>query len=81
MLISCLSLAWLALLSRVIVDIFRCRDRSGWGATAWVVVAVLLPFLGVLAYIASHRDGMAERSNHASGVRSVKQKASNARLA
>jgi Phospholipase_D-nuclease N-terminal len=48
MLISCLLLAWLALLSRVIGD-FRRRDLSGWGATAWVVVAVLLPFLGVLA--------------------------------
>ena len=62
MLISCLLLAWLAWLSRVIGDIFRPRDLSGWGATAWVVVAVLLPFLGVLACMASRRDGMTEWS-------------------
>jgi hypothetical protein len=61
MLISCLWVAWLALLFRVMADIFRRRDLSGWVKTAWIVVAILLPFLGVFAYMGSQNDGMTER--------------------
>jgi hypothetical protein len=61
MLITCLCVAWLALLFRVIGDIFRRRDLSGRGKTAWIVVAILLPFLGVFAYMATQKDGMTER--------------------
>jgi Phospholipase_D-nuclease N-terminal len=60
-LIACLLVAWLALLFVVIRDIFRRRDLSGRVKTAWIVVATLLPFLGVLAYMASQHDGMTER--------------------
>jgi Phospholipase_D-nuclease N-terminal len=60
-LIACLWVAWFALLFRVIRDIFRRRDLSGWGRTAWIVVAILLPFLGVFAYMATQHDGMTER--------------------
>jgi hypothetical protein len=61
MLISCLWVAWFALLFRVVGDILRRRDLSGWGKMAWVVVAILLPFLGVFAYMATQHDGMTER--------------------
>jgi hypothetical protein len=61
MLIAGLWVAWLVLLLRVVGDIFRRRDLSGWGKTAWVVVAILLPFLGVLAYMATQKDGLTER--------------------
>jgi Phospholipase_D-nuclease N-terminal len=72
-LISCLLLAWLALLVRVVGDIFRRRDLSGWGRTAWIVVAVLLPFLGVFAYMASQRDGMTERKLARTAAREVEK--------
>jgi hypothetical protein len=61
MLISTLWVAWLVLLFRVIGDIFRRRDLSGRGKTAWIVVAILLPFLGVFAYMVTQHDGMTER--------------------
>jgi hypothetical protein len=34
----------------VFADIFR-RDMSGWAKAAWIVVIVLLPFLGTLVYM------------------------------
>jgi Phospholipase_D-nuclease N-terminal len=60
-LIACLWVAWLALLFAVVADIFRRRDLSVWGKTAWIVAAILLPFVGAFAYMASQHDGMAER--------------------
>jgi hypothetical protein len=60
-LFSCLWVVWLALLFRVMGDILRRRDLSGRVKTAWSVVAILLPFLGVFAYMASQNDGMTER--------------------
>jgi len=70
-LIACLLGAWLALLFVVIGDIFRRRDLSGRGKTAWIVVAILLPLLGVLAYMASQHDGMTERKIVRAAAREV----------
>jgi len=46
----------------VFTDIFRRRDISGWGKAAWVVLIVILPWIGVLIYLIANHDGMAERS-------------------
>ena len=43
-------------------DLFRRRDISGWAKAAWVVLIVVLPWIGVLAYLIFNHDGMAERS-------------------
>jgi predicted PurR-regulated permease PerM len=51
---------WIAV--TVLVDLFRRRDVSGWAKAAWVVLVIVLPFLGVLAYLIFNHDGMAERS-------------------
>ncbi len=51
---------WVAIV--VFTDIFRRRDTSGWGKALWVVVIVILPWIGVLAYLIINHDGMAERS-------------------
>jgi signal transduction histidine kinase len=61
LLISCVWAAWLVLLFMVVGDVFRRRDLSSRRKTAWVVVAFLLPFLGVLAYMATQKDGLTER--------------------
>src|SRR5581483_6556430 len=50
---------WIAIV--VFTDVFRRRDISGWAKAAWVVVIVILPWLGVLAYLIFNHDGMAER--------------------
>jgi predicted PurR-regulated permease PerM len=54
---------WVAI--TVLIDLFRRRDISGWGKAAWVILVIVLPFLGVLAYVIVHHDGMAERSGKA----------------
>ena len=57
--------AWLLFIWIAIVafsDLFRRRDISGWRKAAWVVFIVLLPWIGVLAYLIVNHDGMAERS-------------------
>ena len=51
---------WIAI--TVLIDLFRRRDVSGWAKAAWVVVVIVLPFLGVLTYLIFNHDGMAERS-------------------
>ncbi len=51
---------WIAII--VFTDVFRRRDISGWAKAAWVVAIVILPWIGVLAYLIVNHDGMAERN-------------------
>jgi hypothetical protein len=51
---------WIAI--TVFIDIFRRRDISGWGKAGWVVLVVILPWIGVLIYLIVNHDGMAERN-------------------
>jgi hypothetical protein len=53
--------AWLFILFRVIADVFRRHDTSGWGKAAWLVFVIVLPFLGVLIYLIAHGDDMHKR--------------------
>ena len=53
--------SWLFILFRVIADIFRRHDTSGWGKAAWLIFVIVLPFLGVLIYLIAHGDDMAKR--------------------
>jgi hypothetical protein len=52
---------WFVLLFRVIVDIFRDDRLSGWAKTGWLVLTVVLPFLGVFVYLIARGKGMGER--------------------
>jgi Phospholipase_D-nuclease N-terminal/Short C-terminal domain len=53
--------AWLFILFRVIADIFRRHDTSGWGKAAWLVFVIVLPFLGVFIYLIANGDEMGKR--------------------
>jgi phospholipase D-like protein/putative oligomerization/nucleic acid binding protein len=53
---------WFWLLIVVFSDLFRRRDISGWGKAAWIILVIILPYLGVLIYLIAEHDGMAERS-------------------
>jgi hypothetical protein len=55
---------WVAIV--VFTDIFRRRDISGWVKALWVVLIVILPWIGVLAYLIFNHDGMADRNEKAS---------------
>jgi hypothetical protein len=50
---------WVAI--TVLLDIFRRHDLSGWGKAGWVIVIVVLSWLGVLIYVIFNHTGMNER--------------------
>ncbi|PBC86803.1 Phospholipase_D-nuclease N-terminal [Streptomyces sp. 2224.1] len=52
---------WLILLFRIIGDIFRSQDLGNWGKTGWLVLVIVLPFLGVFIYVIARGHGMSER--------------------
>jgi hypothetical protein len=56
---------WFMLLFRVYGDLFSRQDIGGWGKTAWVVLTLVMPFLGVFIYLISQGREMAERSARA----------------
>ncbi|MFC1400826.1 MULTISPECIES: SHOCT domain-containing protein [Streptacidiphilus] len=52
---------WLFLLFRIIGDIFRNHETSGWSKAAWLILVIVLPFLGVLVYVIIHGGDMSRR--------------------
>jgi hypothetical protein len=52
---------WIWLLITIFADLFRRSDVSGWAKAGWVVVLLVLPFVGVLIYLIAQSHGMAER--------------------
>ena len=53
---------WFMLLFTVFGDLFRRHDIGGWGKTGWVILVIILPFLGVFIYFIAEGKGMAERN-------------------
>lgn len=56
-----LLVAWIWVVISVISDIFTSKDLSGWSKGLWVLFVIILPWLGVLAYLIIRGDGMQER--------------------
>ena len=52
---------WIWMLFAVLVDVFRRHDTSGWAKAGWCVLIIVLPFVGVFAYLIAHGKDMAER--------------------
>ena len=55
---------WFMLLFRVFGDLFRRDDIGGGGKVLWTVVVIVLPFIGVFAYLVTQGRKMAERDQH-----------------
>jgi Phospholipase_D-nuclease N-terminal len=53
---------WFWLLITVASDLFRRHDISGFGKVLWVILLILLPYIGIFAYILTQGRGMAERN-------------------
>ena len=53
---------WIWILVGVLTDVFRRRDISGWSKAAWTLFLIVVPYIGVFAYLITQHDGMAERS-------------------
>ncbi len=54
-------IAWLFLLFRVIVDVFRSRDMGGFAKALWLIFVIVVPFLGVFVYVIARGRSMHER--------------------
>ena len=52
---------WIFILFRVIIDIFRSQDLSGWGKAGWLIFVIILPFLGVFIYLIARGKEMGQR--------------------
>lgn len=52
---------WFFLLFKIITDIFRSHDLSGWGKAGWLVLVIILPLIGVLAYLIARGEDMGKR--------------------
>jgi Short C-terminal domain/Phospholipase_D-nuclease N-terminal len=53
---------WIWIAIGVVLDIFRSRDLSGWGKAGWMLLIIILPFLGVLIYLIVRGHNMHERT-------------------
>jgi len=56
---------WFFILFRVIADVFRDHELSGWAKAGWLVFVLLLPFLGVFVYVIARGGAMARRDGAA----------------
>lgn len=54
--------AWFWVLISIAIDIFRRHDISGGVKALWLVFIVFLPVVGVLTYLITQSQSMAERS-------------------
>jgi Short C-terminal domain/Phospholipase_D-nuclease N-terminal len=52
---------WIWTVITVFVDLFRRHDVSGWAKAGWTFFVIVLPFLGVFAYLITQGREMAER--------------------
>ena len=53
---------WFWMLIVVFGDLFRRNDISGWAKAGWIILVIVLPYLGVFIYIIAEHSGMAERN-------------------
>ena len=60
-----LLVAWIWVIIGVISDVFRSSDLSGLAKGLWVLFIIVIPWLGVLAYLIIRGKGMQERSAQA----------------
>ncbi len=42
---------WIWVAVGVVFDIFRSSDLSNWGKALWILFIIVIPYIGVLAYL------------------------------
>ena len=52
---------WFMLMFWIITDIFRSDDLRGWAKAAWLVGIIVLPIIGILAYLIVRGGSMRAR--------------------
>ncbi|MGP8059011.1 MAG: SHOCT domain-containing protein [Acidimicrobiales bacterium] len=56
---------WIWIVIMVFMDIFRSRDMSGGVKFLWVLLVIIIPFLGVFIYLIARGGSMHERAEQA----------------
>jgi hypothetical protein len=46
------------LMVSIFIDVFRSDDLSGWARAGWVLLVIVLPIIGILAYLIVRGDRM-----------------------
>jgi hypothetical protein len=62
MMIFFLWIAFFMLLFKVLGDILRSADLSALAKTMWIILVILLPFLGAFVYVIARGKSMTQRS-------------------
>jgi hypothetical protein len=57
-----LFVVWFWLLITIFADVFRRHDIGGGMKTFWVIFVILFSFLGILIYLLTQHEGMAQRN-------------------
>jgi hypothetical protein len=52
---------WFWILIRVLMDLFQRKDISGVAKVLWVIFLVVLPYIGIFAYLLTQGWSMGER--------------------
>ena len=66
---------WFWLLITVFADLFSSHELSGWSKALWVVVLIVLPFLGVLIYLIARGHKMHEHAAQAAAEQDAAMRA------
>jgi hypothetical protein len=61
MILFFLWVTWIWTVIAVLGDLFRRGDVPGGSKALWTFFIIVVPFVGVLIYLAAHGQGMAER--------------------
>lgn len=56
-----LFIAYLLLMSQIVIDLFRDRDLGGVSKGLWILALLLFPFIAALVYVVTRGRGMAHR--------------------
>ena len=53
---------WFWLFITAASDLFRRQDMSGFGKVIWMILLIVLPYIGIFAYILTQSGGMSDRN-------------------
>ena len=53
---------WFWILITIFIDLFRSHDLSGWAKALWFLFVLIIPLVGVLAYLIVRGGSMHERA-------------------
>jgi tellurite resistance protein TehA-like permease len=65
----------LYLLFRIFADIFRSPDMGGFAKVLWIILVIVVPVLGIIAYLLWRGHAMSERDVKAARAKRLERNA------